>query len=185
MELLPKRWFKGNALELAPKLLGKIVWKGECAGIITETEAYMSDAASHGAKFTARGASMRETYGQWYVYFTYGVHWCANVTTDAKGTGAVLIRAVEPLSGIAAMQRRRSSDDLANLASGPAKFCQAFGITGVDNGAPLSEEFGIYNAPTLSPREIGVSPRIGISLATDLPWRFYIKDNPFVSRRTR
>ncbi len=178
---LPKSWFAGDAVALAPKLLGKIVKRGACVGRIVETEAYTTDAASHGAKVTARSAPMRETYGHWYVYFTYGMHWCANVTTNEGGTGAVLIRAVEPLEGLALMKRRRKTDVVQNLANGPAKFCQAFGITGKDNAAALGGDFAIYDAPELAPEEIGTSSRIGITVGTELPWRFFVKGNEFVS----
>lgn len=182
MRLLSKSWFKEDALTLAPTLLGKIVQKGSSMGIIVETEAYMNDPASHGFKFTVRGAPMRETFGHWYVYFTYGMHWCANVTCDDKAVGAVLIRAVEPVSGIAVLKRRRGTTDIRKLCSGPARFAQAFGITDKDNRAPLSKEFGIFDAPSITTENIVASPRIGISQAIDLPWRFHIKDNPFVSR---
>ena len=125
---------------------------------------------------------MRDTYGHWYVYFTYGMHWCANVTTNKGGAGAVLIRAVEPTEGIALMRRRRGIDALFNLCSGPAKFCQAFGITGKENMAPAAGRFAIYDAPELPESDIGSSSRIGIKNGTDLPWRFYIKGSPFVTR---
>lgn len=182
MKPLPRSWFKGSALELAPKLLGKIVRKGSCTGIIVETEAYGSDPASHAYRVTPRSAVMRDTYGHWYVYFTYGMHWCANVTTDAEGAGAVLIRAVEPVEGIALMKRRRGTTLVRNLANGPAKFCEAFGITGKDNRVPLGGDFAIYDAPAIAKEDIGISGRIGISKGTELPWRFFIKESPFVSR---
>lgn len=127
---------------------------------------------------------MRDTYGHWYVYFTYGMHWCANVTTNKDSTGAVLIRAVEPIEGTSAMKRRRGTALTKDLCSGPAKFCQAFGITGAENGKLVGEAFGIYDAPEVAPEDIGVSPRIGITYGKELPWRFYIKDNPFTSRPT-
>ena len=118
---------------------------------------------------------MHDTYAHWYVYFTYGMHWCTNVTADAEGAGAVLIRAVVPMRGAAAMMRRRGTRDEANLCSGPAKFSEAFGITGKENGRPLGANFGIFDAPLPSAKHIGVSGRIGISRATELPWRFYLK----------
>ena len=126
MRALPQKWFEGDAVALAPKLLGKIVKKGSCAGIIVETEAYANDPASHAYKVTKRSLPMLETYGHWYVYFTYGMHWCANVTTNKGSVGAVLIRAVEPIEGIALMRRRRalskSDFDERRIANGPAKF---------------------------------------------------------------
>ena len=180
---LAKEWFEGDALALAPKLLGKIVKRGACEGIIVETEAYMSDAASHATKFSKRAAPMRETYGHWYIYFTYGMHWCANVTTDKKSAGAVLIRAVEPLAGLALMKRRRGTSVLKNVCSGPAKFCQAFGITGKDNGCKIGNDFAIYDAPNIPKSDIGISARVGISSGKNLPWRFYIKGNQYISHR--
>jgi len=182
MKPLPRSWFEGDALTLAPKLLGKIVRKGSCTGIIVETEAYMSDPASHGAKWPVKGRLMRETYGHWYIYFTYGMHWCANITVDKKGVGAVLIRAVEPVEGLAAMKRRRGMKILKNLCSGPAKFTQAFGISGRDNGVKVGADFTVYDTPSISHKDVVVSTRIGVSKGIDLPWRFYIKDNPFISR---
>ncbi len=182
MKPLPRSWFEEDAVTLAPKLLGKIVKKGSCVGVIVETEAYTTDAASHAAKGGERGRLMRETFGHWYVYFTYGMHWCANVTTNKGGTGAVLIRAVEPTEGFAAMKRRRKTDAPKNLTNGPAKFCQAFGITGKENDLPVGGDFAIYDAPERAKKDIGTSGRIGIKNGTELPWRFYIKGNPFVSR---
>ena len=197
MKLLPRSWFAGDAVELAPRLLGKIVRKGACAGIIVETEAYTVDPASHAFKITPRSAPMRDTWGHWYVYFTYGMHFCANVTTNKGGAGAVLIRAVEPVEGIPTMQKRRTTSlklrgtgarsgksDFPEraLCNGPAKFCQAFGITGRENGQPVGEAFGIYDAPEIPKSDFGISGRIGIKKGTELPWRFYIKGNPSVSR---
>ncbi len=213
--LLLQSFFEQDALTLARALLGKVVQKGSCVGIIVETEAYSTDPASHAYKITPRSAIMRDTYGHWYVYFTYGMHYCANVTCDKGGVGAVLIRAVEPLQGIEEMQRRRNvgekivwstpplageetrglfrrrlSPKLVSLTNGPAKFCEAFGITKKQNGLSLSNDFGIFEPPQnssiygtpLRSKDIGVSPRIGISAGTNLPWRFFIKNNPFVSR---
>lgn len=190
MKLLPRSWFAGDAVELAPRLLGKIVRKGSCAGIIVETEAYTVDPASHAFKITPRSAAMRDTYGHWYVYFTYGMHFCANITTNKGGIGAVLIRAVEPTEGTALMQRRRRprlgklNSPIPNreLCNGPAKFCQAFGITKSENGQPVGEVFGIYDAPEVARSNFATSGRIGIKKGAELPWRFYIKGNPSVSR---
>jgi DNA-3-methyladenine glycosylase len=206
---LTKEWFARDAVELAPKLLGKIVRYGECAATIVETEAYTTDPASHAFRITPRSAILRDTYGVWYVYFTYGMHFCANVTTNKEGVGAVLIRAVEPIEGIEKMMERRGmpketirekkepgnekiSRTILNLTNGPAKFCKAFGITSAENGAPLGDispdgtylgGVCIFDAPPIPPDKIGISGRIGISVAQELPWRFYIKGNPFVSRK--
>jgi DNA-3-methyladenine glycosylase len=184
MRRLPHSWFEEDAILLAPKLLGKVIKKGPCEGIIVETEAYTTDPASHAFKITPRSEIMRDTYGYWYVYFTYGMHFCANVTTNKNGIVAVLIRAVEPIAGLAHMEKRRGTTALKNLCSGPGKFCQAFGVTRKDNGQKIGKEFSIYDAPEPAKSEIGTSARIGIRNGADLPWRFYLKDNPFVSRRS-
>jgi DNA-3-methyladenine glycosylase len=125
---------------------------------------------------------MRDTYGHWYIYFTYGMHWCANITTDKNGIGAVLIRAVEPLAGLGTMKHRRKTQNVRNLCSGPAKFCEAFGITGALNGSPNGNGLTIYDAPEIAKSDIGISSRVGIKNGTNFPWRFYIKNNSFVSR---
>jgi DNA-3-methyladenine glycosylase len=181
---LPKSWFADDAVELAPKLLGKIVKYRDCIGIIVETEAYTTDAASHAFRITPRSQILRDTYGHWYVYFTYGMHFCANVTTNKDSTGAVLIRAVEPIEGIEKMEERRGIFDSQKLTNGPAKFCKAFGITTAENGLPITGDFAIYDAPEIPSKEIGISGRIGIRADTELPWRFYIKGNKFVSRKS-
>ena len=181
MRPLPRSWFARDAVELAPLLLGKVVRKGKCAGIIVETEAYTTDPASHGFRITPRSVPMRDTYGHWYVYFTYGMYHCANITTNKGGVGAVLIRAVEPTEGTALMRRRRNVGDVKSLCSGPAKFCQAFGITKKDNRTPVGGDFVIYDAPREDAGRIGTSKRIGISKGTSLPWRFFLKGNKFVS----
>jgi DNA-3-methyladenine glycosylase len=180
---LPHSWFAGDAVSLAPRLLGKVVKYRDCSGVIVETEAYTTDAASHAFKITPRSEIMRSTYGHWYVYFTYGMHFCANVTTNKDGIGAVLIRAVEPVEGIEKMEERRGTFDVKNLTNGPAKFCKAFGITTAENGLPVAGDFAIYDAPEVPADQIGISARIGISSGTELPWRFYIKGNKFVSRK--
>jgi len=184
---LPSSWFAADAVELAPRLLGKTIRYGDCEGIIVETEAYTTDAASHARTITPRSEIIRDTYGHWYVYFTYGMHYCANVTTNKDGVGAVLIRAVEPTKGIEVMEERRTRKEgakplaLTQLCSGPARFCQAFSITKAENGLPIAGDFTIYDAPDLAPELVGTSSRIGISADIDLPWRFYIKGNPHVS----
>lgn len=124
---------------------------------------------------------MHETHGHVYVYFTYGMHHCMNITAG-KDIGGILIRAVEPLEGIKKMERRRAVKDLKNLTNGPGKLTQAFGITLTDNGKPLGREFVIEDAPLVPKNRISSGPRIGIKNATELPWRFWITDNPFVSR---
>lgn len=181
-KLLPASYFADDALLVAKKLLGKTLKKGTVSGMIVETEAYITDSASHAFRATKRSKLMRETYGHWYVHFTYGMHWCANITTNKNGAGAVLIRAVEPLTGIAHMKKRRGKECLRDLCSGPSKLCQAFCIDGKDNATEIGETCSVYDAPNISKENIVATGRIGIRTATTLPWRFYIKGNPFISR---
>jgi DNA-3-methyladenine glycosylase len=178
---LPQSWFIENAVALAPRLLGKTIRLGECAGTIVEVEAYTDDPASHARTFTPRSRVMHETYGHWYVYFTYGMHHCVNVTAG-ETPGGILIRAVEPTDGIALMQERRGTDDIRKLTNGPGKLTQAFGITRALNGTPVGGEFVIEDAPELPVSGIATGPRIGITQGLDLPWRFWISGNPFVSK---
>ncbi len=178
---LTQAWFEQNAVALAPRLLGKTLRYKDCAGIIVEVEAYTDDLASHGRTLTPRSRLMHETYGHVYVYFTYGMHHCVNVTAGKNSVGAILIRAVEPTEGLQEMKQRRGTKDIKNLTNGPAKLTQAFGITLKENGKPLSGTFSIENAPSLSNELISTGPRIGINQATGLPWRFWITGNPYVS----
>lgn len=178
---LPRNWFKQNAAALAPRLLGKTLRRGRVAGIIVEVEAYEGDAASHARVLTERSRIMHETYGHWYVYFTYGMHWCLNVTAG-ETPGGILIRAVEPTEGVSLMKRRRGITDLRRLARGPGNVGQAFGVTKKDYGLPVADDFAIEDAPDLPASCIATGPRIGIREAKELPWRFWITDNPYVSR---
>lgn len=150
---------------------------------IVETEAYdETDAASHSYKGrTPRTDVMFGPAGRLYVYFTYGMHYCCNVVTGMKGEGsAVLIRAVEPLDNEAILAQRRAGMDLTN---GPAKLCQALDITKAMNGHDLENEpLRLIMQPEVSSQDIIVAKRIGIRNAIDVPWRFYIKGNPYVSR---
>ncbi len=158
-----------------------------------EVEAYLGrrDPASH----TYRGRTPRNDVmfrggGHLYVYFTYGMHYCANVVTEEEGRGcAVLLRALEPLTGIRAMARSRdrSPADIRSLCSGPAKLCRALGIDIRDNGTDLCDgEIWIAEDPAPGPRGIiRQSQRIGISSGTLHRWRFFLGDSPFLSRPER
>jgi DNA-3-methyladenine glycosylase len=124
--------------------------------------------------------------GTAYVYRSYGVHWCFNVVTGSEGTGeAVLIRALEPMDGIAFMRARRKRDDLKELCAGPGRLCEALGITGDLNGAVLAGPVLAVMAPTNPPVSVVSSPRIGISRACERPWRFCEADSRFLSRSVR
>ena len=124
--------------------------------------------------------------GHLYVYFTYGMHYCCNIVTGVIGVGAgVLIRAVEPLHGEDVMYRNRPFTGV-ELSNGPAKLCQALRITKELNGHDLATEpMALIPQPPLKPSQITTTPRIGISQAVDMPWRFFITGNPYVSKAPR
>lgn len=188
--MVEQDFFKYNAPVLARKLLGCVLTHqseaGVTSGIIVETEAYsQEDAASHSCRGeTPRTKIMFGEGGHAYVYFTYGMHYCFNVVSGPAGHGqAVLIRALEPIEGIRIMQHRRNKKNEKDLCSGPAKLVQAMGITKQDYGKPLYKgNLFIKKSLSLSAKQISVGPRVGISKAKDLPWRFWIKDNQFVSK---
>ncbi|HEY1063745.1 MAG TPA: DNA-3-methyladenine glycosylase [Candidatus Saccharimonadales bacterium] len=179
------------AAQVAPRLLGCYLIRemnGQTVTVkIVETEAYhQSDAASHSYKGrTPRTDIMFGPAGHLYVYFTYGMHYCCNVVTGEEGEGAgVLIRAVEPLDNVELLEQRRGQSGVA-ATNGPAKLCQALGITKQMNGHDLQREpFQLLLQPPVSADNVVQTTRIGISQAKDVPWRFYLKDNPYVSKIT-
>jgi DNA-3-methyladenine glycosylase len=183
---------KLTSAEAAPLLLGCVLSRQTPEGLlsvkIVETEAYhQDDPASHSFNgLTKRTAPMFEEGGHIYVYFTYGMHYCVNIVVGKKGTGeAVLIRAGEPLEGIEIMKKHRGIRTIHQLTNGPAKLCQALGIISTElSGKKLSPEtLLLYLLKTKTEKDdIVVAHRIGIKKAKDNPWRFYIKDNPFVSK---
>jgi DNA-3-methyladenine glycosylase len=175
MKRVGRRMLEGDSPDVAPLLLNKLIVHGECIGRITEVEAYrQDDAASHTFNGpTPRNEVMFGPAGHLYVYFTYGMHYCANIVTSRLGVGgAVLLRAVEPLAGMELMFERRGGRRA--LADGPAKLCQAFGIDGSSNGADLltGDAIGLFDDGTPPPSDPRVGPRIGISKAVDVPWRW-------------
>lgn len=178
------------AAVVAPLLLGCVLERemdGQRVRVkIVETEAYdQTDAASHSFNGqTPRTDIMFGEAGHLYVYFTYGMYYCCNVVTDAQGVGsAVLIRAVEPLEGEAHMQARRPRGGV-DTSNGPAKLCQALGIDKTLNGHKLTETpLRLIPQPPLNESQIVQTTRIGISQAKDMPWRFYIADSPYVSKK--
>lgn len=180
----------GDSVTLAPRLLGSWLIREHngqrLVGRIVETEAYhQQDAASHSYRGeTPRNSVMFGPAGTAYVYFTYGMHYCFNVVTGPAGYGsAVLIRALEPVSGIAAMRRNRQAADLVMLTNGPAKLCQALLIDKRLNGHDLSlPPLQLRLKAPLPPREIVRAPRVGISQAKEHLWRFYLASSPFVSK---
>ena len=185
---LPRSYFAGDAVELAKKLLGKKIIFGDCQGIIVETEAYKRDPASHAHKITPRSKIMFETYGYIYVYVIYGIYHCLNITTNEGDVGAVLIRAIKPISGFELMQERRIQKrknkvklKVKDLCNGPSKLCDAFGITKKNNNQLVGEEIQIIDALDISLSKIHATSRVGIKEGTDLLWRFYVKDNEYIS----
>lgn len=194
---LLRNFYTRSVLTVAKELIGKILVKNEqtkiLSGRIVEVEAYdgnIDEAAHTFIGKTKRNEVMFKEGGYLYVYFTYGAHFCCNVVTGKKDHGtAVLIRAVEPIEGIETMIRRRfgrklkNKNEIFNLTSGPGKVCKAFGINREHSGLDLTEDkIYLMDAPKLSKSKIGISKRIGISKSVDLPWRFFEKGNPYLSR---
>ena len=190
---LPASFYARPTPEVARRLLGHVlvseVGGRRTAGRIVETEAYLGthDPASHGygARQTRRNASLFARPGIAYVYFTYGMHWCLNAVTERAGfPAAVLIRALEPLEGLATMRRRRGRGVAdRELCSGPAKLCQALGVTGREDGIPLTRgRLRVLKAQSRQRFAITTTARIGIMHAADWPLRFVIEDSPWASR---
>src|SRR6266404_6740344 len=184
---LDRSFYTRPTVEVARDLLGKIIVHGETSGRIVETEAYLglNDAAAHSARgITPRTRVIFGHPGHAYVYFIYGMHECLNLVAEPEGTaGCVLIRALEPLTGLPRMRRRRPAarrdEDLAN---GPGKLTRALAITLRHNGVDVTRGPLTVHAPAnADPIKIGVSRRIGITKSPDLPLRFYIEGNRFVS----
>ncbi len=192
-EPLPQAFYARAAIDVARDLLGRLlvstVGGKRCVARIVEVEAYTGpcDPASHAAGWhrSARNEAMYGPPGRAYVYFTYGMHWCFNVVTGRAGyPSAVLVRAVEPLEGLARMRRRRGGVADGALTSGPARLTQALGIARLHDGHPLDRApLWIAAGRPVAPKRRRAAPRIGIRRATERLLRFYELDNPFVSRR--
>ena len=190
--LVNRKYYLKDTLTVAKELLGCYITKEftnyTLTGKIVETEAYLGndDPACHAyRKVTNRNRPMFEEGGISYVYFIYGNYFCFNVVTERKETGsAVLIRAVEPIEGINKMRRNRKyPDGDVNLTNGPAKFCMAFNIGRHDNSLDLTEDrIRIYRSKRKDNFRIAITPRIGIKEGAELPYRFFIKDNPYVTK---
>ena len=190
--VLARGFFASDPVVVAPLLLNKVVVVGQGSarrsGRIVEVEAYRADdPASHSYRgLTARTAVMFGPPGHLYVYRSYGLHWCANVVCGAEGEGAaVLLRAIEPLTGLPAMYASRAGIRRdVDLGSGPGKLTQALGISGADNGADLTDPGGLHLAAdgVAPPAAPGVSRRIGISVAVDMPWRWFVADSAHISK---
>ncbi len=191
--MLETEFYARPTLALARALLGKTLVHRldgeELKARIVEVEAYhqRGDAASHSFRGPSkRNAVMFGPPGHLYVYFIYGMHYCMNVVTEPAGTGAaVLIRALEPIAGLAGMRARRGAAvQDGQLTNGPAKCCRALGIGMESNGLSLlGTDLFLQEGPPVADEMVQISERIGISKSKDLPWRFYVRDNPFVSKK--
>jgi DNA-3-methyladenine glycosylase len=188
---LLREFFARDPVVLARDLLGRVLFyktpEGLLAGRIVETEAYTgaADPASHAFRGpTARNAVMFGPAGHAYVYFTYGMHYCLNVTAEAPGTaGAVLLRALEPLAGVEMMRARGDHGPESRLLSGPGKIGRAFGLSLDDNGRDFTRgPLGLAAGTAVPTREVAISRRIGISRAVDLPYRFAVVSSRSVSK---
>jgi DNA-3-methyladenine glycosylase len=180
-EPLTPEFFYRDAETVARSLIGATVLLNGVGGRIVETEAYDAhDPASHSFKGeTRRNSVMFGPPGCAYIYRIYGLHWCLNMVCGVAGS-AVLIRALEPTTGVGQMSSRRGTNDLRRLCSGPGRLCQALGIDGTLNGASLFRPpFLMLHGPGGA---IAVGARIGISVAVETPWRFGLKGSPFLSR---
>jgi DNA-3-methyladenine glycosylase len=190
LKILPRTFYERDPREVAPDLLNKILVGRQASGRIVEVEAYVGslDPGSHAYRgATKRNKTMFGRGGHLYVYFTYGMHWCANAVCGPEGeAGAVLLRALAPLDGLDEMRRRRGGRVDRELCAGPARLCQALAIAGPDDGADLvTGDRGLHlvDDGTAPPREPGCSRRIGLSRGVELPWRWYVPGEPNLSRR--
>ncbi len=187
---LDRGFYDRATLKVARELLGKyLVLKkdGEIlSGKIVETEAYVgpTDRASHASKGkTRRNEVMFGPPGHAYIYFTYGMYHCLNLVTEKEGyPAAVLIRALEPERGIQIMKKNRKTDRIENLTSGPGKVCMALGLDRSLNGTDLCSDILYAEDRNQKKEKIASSRRVGINIQRDRKWRFYIKDNRFVSK---
>ena len=193
MQPLSRKFYLQRAVEAARNLLGKTFVRRDGRKVlavkIVETEAYHEngDPSCHAYKGkTKRNEVMFGAPGHLYVYFTYGMHYCMNVVVEEENTAAaVLIRAGEIIEGIDIIKTNRGErHKLKDLTNGPAKLCEALNITTKENGITLlKSDIVITNGPVISDDDVVQTTRIGISEGRDLPWRFYIKDNEFVSKK--
>ncbi|TML17363.1 MAG: DNA-3-methyladenine glycosylase [Actinobacteria bacterium] len=182
--MLKRDFFARTVNEVAPDLIGATLLVDGVGGRIVEVEAYdQEDPASHAYRGrTARNRTMFGPPGYAYVYRSYGIHWCLNLVCGDEGVPeAALIRALEPTAGLDEQRRRRGLEDERALCSGPGKLCQALGITREHDGLPLdTPPFRLEARP--SAPEIVTGPRVGITRATELSWRYLEANSPFVSR---
>lgn len=184
---LCRNFFARSVNKVAPDLIGATLLFDGIGGRIVEVEAYhQSDPAAHSFRGrTARNAVMFGPPGYAYVYRSYGIHWCVNFVCESEGSAsAVLIRAIEPLSGLVRMRRRRGTIDVRQLCAGPGRLCQALGITHAHNGLVLDRPPFELRSP-VDKVDIVVGERIGISKATELPWRYGLDGSEYLSKPFR
>jgi len=192
---LPVTFFRRPAELVAAELLGMVVVStidgAVTEGRIVETEAYLGydDPASHGYlhRRNARNLALFGPPGTWYVYLSYGMHWCANLVCQRRGlASAVLLRALEPLVGLDVMRRRRRGVAVKDLCSGPGKLCQALGITRELDGVAMAQSPVLVRPPGIQEElRIRATPRIGITKAADWPLRFHLSGSSWVSRKEK
>ncbi len=188
--MLPASFFQVDPLRCARNLIGtELIW-GKCDGLVVETEAYLveGDEASHTfVRPSTRAFVQRNKAGAAYIYFNYGVHWMLNVLVKGgPRDGLILIRAIEPRRGIGLMRKRRGVEELKRLCSGPGKLTQALAIDRRHHELDLcSDPAHCFRARAKDEVPVVADPRIGISRAKDFPWRFTLRDSPFLSRPVR
>jgi len=191
-EIIRASFFKRDPITCARELIGtELIW-GDCSGILVEVEAYaaIDDEAAHTfTRPSARSFIERNQAGAAYVYFNYGIHWMLNVLVKGDANGFVLIRALEPRTGIERMKKRRGVNDVERLCSGPGNLTQALGITGRNHEMNLCADprhcFGPNARARLGRADVVADKRIGISRSAHLPWRFTLRGSPFVSASVR
>jgi len=185
---MPKRlsraFFSRSVHQVAPDLIGATMLFRGAGGRIVEVEAYHhTEPAAHSFRGpTERNAVMFGPPGYAYVYHSYGIHWCLNFVCEPKGSAsAVLIRAIEPTAGLATMRRRRGLTEERLLCAGPGRLCEAVGITRAENGLALdAPPFELYARSGQA--DVVAGPRIGITKAVELPWRYGLKGSRFLSK---
>ena len=185
MTPLGRGFFARSVHEVAPDLVGATLLVEGVGGRVVEVEAYdAGDPASHGFRGeTARNRTMFGPPGHAYVYRSYGIHWCLNLVCGREGVPeAVLVRALEPKHGLERMRERRGLEDERLLCAGPGRLCQALGVTAAHDGLALDEPpFALL--ATEDRVAVARGPRVGITRAADLPWRYGLAGSSFISRR--
>ena len=183
--MLSRDFFARSVHDVAPELVGCTLLVDGIGGRIVEVEAYDGeDPASHGYRGpTARNRAMFGPPGHAYVYRSYGIHWCLNLVCSEEGRPeAVLVRALEPLTGLDRMRERRGVDDERLLCSGPGRLCQSLGVTGEHDGLALDRPPFEVRAAEEAPA-VARAPRVGITRAAELPWRYALAGSRYLSRR--